>query len=135
MTEVSLFASCGGAPIRVHCTWDQRPDHTWTVKLHGPFGESAAVADDAFEALRRARETPESEGWLFGLNGARADVWPSGMARDAGGTRAYILDPAKISAHEALELVDVFAPADLTGVATVETQLANARRQLGSSVQ
>ena len=105
------------------------------MTLCGPFGEVAATRDDAFEALRAARHDPEAAGWLFGLNGARMDVWPSGMAREAGGTRAYVLDPGRIGTREGLELVNVFAPADLALVTTVDRQLQHAQLRLGSGLR
>jgi hypothetical protein len=80
--------------------------------------EHVAVEHDAFEALCTVRLELEREGWLLGVEGARIDVWPSGVARDqGGGLRAYRLRRGRSPGPA--DLVDVFAPADerLTTVA------------------
>ena len=79
-------------------------------------------ASDAFEALCRAREGLETDGWLIGLVGAQVDVWPSGMARDqGGGLTAYRHGPQGV-----IETVDTFTPADPTTAVTVAAQRAAA---------
>lgn len=84
-----------------------------------------AVEDDAFEALTVVRRTIERDGWLLGVQGAREDVWPSGMARDQGrGMRAYRFRPGVAARTE--DLVPVFAHAHnrLTSVALQEEAAA-----------
>ena len=117
------------------CSWQMLPDTTWRVSVGGSFFTESAVAPDAFDALRQIRRHLEPAGWSLGLAGALPNVWPSGMARSTGGTRAYVLDDAKISKGEALDLVDVFAPVPPESVATVADQLACARHFLGSRVR
>lgn len=49
-------------------------------------------ARDLFAALAVARRELEVQGAQLACNGARLDVWPSGMLRQAGyGRRAYVL--------------------------------------------
>ncbi|QFS79078.2 hypothetical protein [Curtobacterium flaccumfaciens] len=100
------------------------PDHqvryTVTVLLLG--AEHAATAYDAFETLSLVREALDDEGWLLGVQGARVDVWPSGMARQqGGGMRAYRLRRGRRPRFK--DLVDVFAPAD-EHLGTVQAQRA-----------
>lgn len=107
-----------------------RLDGAWQVTLDGPFGTVTGSGPDAFEALLRAREQVESHGWRLGLTGARADVWPSGMARDMGdGLVAYVL--AADRAPTRADLVDVFSPADPREVTDVVGQRASTAALLG----
>ncbi|BDZ52828.1 hypothetical protein GCM10025867_50690 (plasmid) [Frondihabitans sucicola] len=109
--------------------WVQLDGGDWAVHLSGPFPETAGIGHDAFEALREARRLPEAEGWKLGINGARLDVWPSGMARDQGsGLRAYVFPglPARPT-----ELVDVFEACDPSLVGSVAQQLDSIHRLSG----
>lgn len=111
------------APATVIVEMDlTNPDHqvryTVTVLLLG--AEHTATAYDAFEALSLAREALDDDGWLLGVQGARVDVWPSGMARQqGGGMRAYRLRRGRRPRFK--DLVDVFAPAD-EHLGTVQAQ-------------
>lgn len=113
------------APATVTVEMDlTNPDHqahsTVTVSLLGV--EHSATADDAFEALSLVRAALDREGWLLGVQGARVDVWPSGMARQqGGGMRAYRLRRGRRPRSD--DLVDVFAPAD-ERLGTVDAQRA-----------
>jgi len=85
--------------------------------------EHRAVEDDAFEALSTVRLQLERDGWLLGVEGARDDVWPSGMARDqGGGLRAYRLRRGRSPRSE--DLVEVFAPATEHLATVAEQRLA-----------
>lgn len=67
-------------------------------------------ARDLFAALAAARRDLETQGVQLAINGARLNVWPSGMLRQAGyGRRAYVLTmpPAGGPART----VDIFEPA------------------------
>jgi len=87
---------------------DGRFRYSVTVVVDGV--EHVAVEDDAFGALSTVRMELERRGWLLGVEGARIDVWPSGMARDqGGGLRAYRLRRGR--SPRSADLVDVFAPA------------------------
>ena len=86
--------------------------------------------DDAFEALERAREQVQSDGWRVGLTGCRLDARPSGMARDMGsGLRVYIFSAG--SRPTAGDLADTFAPADLELVGDVTEQRARIQALTG----
>ena len=81
------------------------------------------LADDGdyFECLVTVRRVLEQEGALVCCQGARPDVWPSGMARDMGaGLKAYVLVNGKVPTLD--DLVDVFEPAEPTAVGTVAEQ-------------
>jgi hypothetical protein len=79
---------------------------------------------DLFEALVSARRELEAHDVLVGCNGARRDVFPSPMLRQAvRGRRAYVLTLPRTTARP--PTVDVFAAApDLTVLATVDEQRA-----------
>jgi hypothetical protein len=79
---------------------------------------------DLFEALVSARRELEARDVLVGCNGARRDVFPSPMLRQAvRGRRAYVLTLPRTTARP--PTVDVFAAApDLTFLATVDEQRA-----------
>lgn len=135
LSSVEFTCLRDGASHTATCTWEMLPDATWRVSVEGSFFGESAVAADAFDALRQIRRHLEPTGWSLGLAGALPNVWPSGMARSTGGTRAYILDDAKILKGETLDLVDVFAPVAPESVATVADQLACARHHLGTRVR
>jgi len=74
---------------------------------------------DYFEALRSVRRQLDPLGVKLLVNGARRDVWASGMARDMGaGLRVYLTGGAK----PAERLVDLLDPCDAALVGTVEEQ-------------
>jgi hypothetical protein len=77
---------------------------------------------DLFEALASARRELEAHDVLVACNGARRDVFPSAMLRQAaGGRRAYVLTVPRTAARPAT--VDIFDPApDVAALATVEEQ-------------
>lgn len=76
---------------------------------------------DLFECLKGLRRHLEVEGLLVCCQGSRPTVFPSGMGRQmSNGRLAYPLrrDPPLTDA----DLVDIFAPAKLSEVGTVEDQ-------------
>ena len=87
-------------------------------------GEVAAqgVGDDLFDALVQARITLEARNILLACNGARMNVYPSPMLRQAtNGRRAYELSLPRTKDRP--PVVDVFAPVtDISTVATVDDQ-------------
>lgn len=115
MTEYARTAHRGGETTPATVTVGSelsgagdRSRYSVTVVIDGV--EHVAVEDDAFEALSMVRLQLEQDGWLLGIEGARVDVWPSGMARDqGGGLRAYRL--RRGHSPRSADLVDVFAPA------------------------
>ncbi|WP_228000750.1 hypothetical protein [Nocardia australiensis] len=85
---------------------------------HGAFG---SVDDDYLSCLLAVREYLEGRGQLLCCQGARPDVWPSGMLRQFdNGRRAYVLDHDRRGAE--LEVVDMFAPAPAEMVVSVLEQ-------------
>ena len=85
---------------------------------------STGVGPDLFEALAQARCDLESHDVQLGCNGARRNVFPSAMQRQATqGRRAYVLTIPRTAAKP--PVVDIFAAApDLSALATVEEQRA-----------
>jgi hypothetical protein len=94
----------------------------WHLVFSGA-GRTGVVFEgrDLFEALAGLRSTLEAAGDQLLCNGARRDVFPSGMSRSMGGGRkAYVLrlgTPAKQG-----DLVDLFDPASPDLVGTVDKQ-------------
>jgi hypothetical protein len=81
-------------------------------------------AADLFAALEAIRLQLEPSGLRVCCQGARPDVFPSGMARQmAGGRRAYRLRPGQRPSGD--DLVDIFDPAECGEVVTVHEQQAN----------
>jgi len=80
-------------------------------------------ADDLFNALVDLREKLDRSGIKLLCNGARKDVYPSGMSRSMGGGRkAYVIrkgHPARMAS-----LLDIFDPADIDSVVSVCEQQA-----------
>lgn len=102
--------------------------HPW--RLHALFDDRVAwdVEDsDLFECLIQVRKRLESEGGLICCEGARWDVFPSGMARQMGGARrAYRLVPDRTA--ESPALVDIFAPTPCDAVVSVSEQIESVRK-------
>ncbi|MGI5426000.1 hypothetical protein [Streptomyces sp. CA-179760] len=81
---------------------------------------------DLLECLKSARRDLEDMGLLLCCQGARLNVFPSGMTRQmTEGRLAYSLKAGKIPSDD--DLVDIFAPADCSEVATLEDQRAAIR--------
>lgn len=81
------------------------------------------VADggDYFDCLVTVRRTLELEGATLFCQGARRDVWPSGMARSMGaGLKAYVLVNGRTPTMD--DLVDIFNAAEPGDVGTVAEQ-------------
>jgi hypothetical protein len=120
--SLTIDVANAGRRATAICSWRQQ-DQQWVVRLDGPFGAVEGTGPDAFEALLKAREQVEPDGWRIGVTGACADVWPSGMARDMGaGLVAYRLPDDRRPTRE--DLVDVFSPTDPDVVVDVQGQRA-----------
>ncbi len=104
----------------------------YRLELTAPeIGVRAADASDVFECLRRLRTNLDREGTRLCCNGARLNVWPSGMARDmGGGWKAYVLQIGRRASVK--DLVDIFDPAPIEDVATVEEQRRFAEKWLAA---
>ncbi len=100
----------------------------WSLSLD--LGEGQVVkaeAADLFAALEAIRQQLERSGLRVCCQGAQADVFPSGMARQmAGGRRAYRLRSGRRPTRE--DLVDIFDPAECGDVVTVEKQYETVER-------
>ena len=95
----------------------------YTVELTSALGVHTATAWSAWHALNDVRAQLEPDGWLVGVNGARRDAAPSGMALDmAGGLSIYVHDT------DPPRLVDTFDRAARDQVATLEDQEARLAR-------
>jgi hypothetical protein len=78
-------------------------------------------ATDLFCALMLLRAKLEESHRLIACNGARRDVFPSGMAREMScGRKAYILKPGVRPKRE--DLIDIFDRADADVIASVNEQ-------------
>ena len=76
---------------------------------------------DYFECLLSVRRQLEHQRRVVICQGARRDVWPSGMARDMGvGLRAYVLTVGKHPTQD--DVVEIFDPAEQSSVGTVAEQ-------------
>lgn len=82
----------------------------------------SSQASDCFAALQILRSQAEDRGWHICCNGARVNVWPSGMCRDmGGGFKAYVLtmgEPARIELM--VNVLDPDAPDSYCSVAEQE---------------
>ncbi|MFG3702112.1 hypothetical protein ACGF5C_30075 [Micromonospora sp. NPDC047620] len=85
---------------------------------------------DLLVCLLGIRRRLEVDGFNLCCQGARPDVWPSGLLRQfSNGRFGYVL--ASGTTGGALEEVDLFAPADAKEIGTVEQQLESAFRFYG----
>lgn len=130
MTERRLLTVIGpDGPLGVEAVIATEPP--WSLKLD--FGDGRifeAEAADLFAALEAIRLQLEPAGVLLCCQGARPDVFPSGMARQmAGGRRAYRLSSERRPTRD--DLVDIFDPVDSGEVVTVQEQLETVERLRG----
>ena len=91
----------------------------WRVGLEFPDGRlEHAEGQDLFAALQALRRRLQDAGMVLCCQGARPDVFPSGMSRQmGGGRRAYRHRAGRPPTIE--DLVDIFDPADCNDVVTV----------------
>ncbi|MFC5663132.1 hypothetical protein ACFP3U_09065 [Kitasatospora misakiensis] len=86
---------------------------------------------DLFEALSAARRLLDPSGLLVVCNGACRNVFPSPMLRQAtAGRRAYVLKIPRTADRP--PVVDIFEPAEVQEVCTVDEQIAWHSQWLGS---
>lgn len=99
----------------------------WRLRLECSGGGYASEGVDLFESLTALRLQLESDGLMLCVNGARADVFPSGMSRQmAGGRKAYQLVGGR--RPDRRDLVDIFDSACCDSVVSVDEQLASVRK-------
>lgn len=104
------------------CTLKISEEEPWSIKIESTeFEERNFQGDDLFDCLMKLREYLDEKNYLLLCNGARIDVYPSGMSRDmSDGRLAYI---AKIGMSPSRDdLVDIFEPTSQEHVGTVEQQ-------------
>jgi hypothetical protein len=76
---------------------------------------------DYFECLLSVRRQLERQRLVVICQGARRDVWPSGMTRDMGaGLTAYVLTVGRHPTQD--DVVEIFDPAEHSSVGTVAEQ-------------
>jgi hypothetical protein len=102
----------------------------WRLEADGPTGRLAGEGPDLFAATVALREQLERDGWLLEVQGARADTYPSGMGRGAGGQLVYVLQPGRQARLD--DIVDTLAPLDGGRAATVAEQRENFERWIKS---
>ncbi|MEU5425496.1 hypothetical protein AB0H73_07785 [Streptomyces olivoreticuli] len=95
---------------------------TPTIKLTRANGAiSVHPGEDLFECLKSVRHALESDGLLACCQGSRPTVFSSGMGRQmSNGRLAYPL--RRVPPLTDADLIDIFAPAHLSEVGTVEEQ-------------
>lgn len=85
--------------------------------------------EDLFVCLRDVRRYLELDDWLLCCQGARSDVFPSGLLRQmSNGRQAYALVAERPVCQE--DVVDVFAATESSKVATVDGQAESVMRLL-----
>lgn len=105
---------------------------SYHLELAAPeIGTRSTDASDVFECMCQLRARLDREGIRLCCNGARPDVWPSGMARDmGGGLRAYVLELGRRASID--DLVDIFDAAPIEDIASVEEQRLFAKKWLAT---
>jgi hypothetical protein len=120
--EVTVPAVRGGQPVIARVRFVIGDEACVVQVSSGEDVNARGEARDLFAALAAARRELEVRGVQLACNGARLNVWPSGMLRQAGyGRRAYVLTmpPAAVQPST----VDIFEPApESSELATVNEQ-------------
>lgn len=96
----------------------------WDLFLELGDRRYSSTGDDLFESLTSLRYALEGDGLLICVEGARADVYPSGMSRQMGGGRRAYRHVAGRRPSRA-DLVDVFDATPCEEVVGVDAQLAS----------
>jgi len=97
-------------------------EEPWSIEIEdAKFEEKIFQGSDLFDCLMKCRIYLERKNYLILCNGARIDVYPSGMCRDmSGGRLAYIakmgISPSKD------DLVNIFEQTSQEYIGTVEQQ-------------
>lgn len=121
--EVTVPAVRGGQQVSARVRF-RAADAACDVQVSVSEDVSArGQARDLFAALQVARRELEADGVQLACNGARLNVWPSGMLRQAGrGRRGYVLTMPPAPAAQP-STVDIFESAPESAVlATVDEQ-------------
>lgn len=86
------------------------------------FLDEIFLGDDYFDCLLKTRRILQTKGIFLLCNGARKDVYPSGLTRQmSDGIMAYILEMGKPTMRE--NRVNIFESASPNEICTIEEQL------------
>jgi hypothetical protein len=122
MSEIRRIEVVGSASKQwVELTIEEAPP--W--RLVAAFSDGETIEEqgvDLFECLRAIRRAVEAEGALLCCEGARRDVFPSGMSGQMSGGRKAYRHPSR------REIVDIFDPTNCAYVCTVDEQTDSIRR-------
>ncbi|MFJ5280520.1 hypothetical protein [Streptomyces parvulus] len=118
---VSLLAGgSDGASVQVSLELSDQTPTTLRMKVADSDWQEFQ-ASNWFSCLIEARLILEGEGFLLCCQGARPDVFPSGMLQQMNlGRFAYYLKSGALLSED--DVVDIFAPTDVSEVASVEDQ-------------
>ena len=98
----------------------------WQLRLECGGIQYSSEGLDLFESLTSLRRQLEADGLALCVEGARSDVFPSGMSRQmSGGRMAYRIVRGRRSGPD--DVVDVFDPTCCDSVVGVDEQLAAVR--------
>jgi len=119
--EIVVPAARRGEPVTSRVRFAAGDVFVVEVKVGGDL-EVRGEGPDLFEALASARRSLEADGVVLACNGARRDVFPSAMQRQAAGGRyAYVLEMPRAASRP--PVVDIFALAPEASVlVTVDEQ-------------
>jgi len=123
LIEVTVLTVSTGE--RQHCTIVVASDDDGSIEFREAGQRSGATfeGDDLFACMVALRRALERDDRMLLCNGARKDLYPSGMARQmAGGRVGYRVEIGKLADMEAL--LDIFDEAPEDAVATIEEQEA-----------
>jgi len=103
----------------------------WGLRLVVGEEDYSVVGEDLFESLVSLRRLLEADDRVLCVEGARGDVFPSGMARQmSGGRQACRIVQGRRPERE--DLVDIFDQTCRDEVVTVDDQVVLVRRLRGS---
>lgn len=107
------------------------PNHAAKLDLKWADNALQSQGHDLFDALIELRRELENQGRNIAVQGACADVWPSGSSREQpGGRKAYRLPAGRVPTPD--DLVDIFGPAAPAEVVTVDEQNEAVQRYFSS---
>ena len=108
--------------VKKYCTLKISGAEPYSIEIESElFASRKFTGIDLFDWLSKLRSFLEEKNILIVCNGARTDVYPSGMSRGmSGGRLAYVMRMGE-SAHK-IDLVDIFGIADQGYVGTIDQQ-------------
>ena len=108
--------------IRENCQISFTSEEPWLITFNSlTIDAQKFTGNDLFECLRGLRQYLELQGSLLLCNGARIDIYPSGISRETtGGRKAYILTIGQRTSKS--DLVDIFDQTESTRIGSVRDQ-------------